>query len=77
MRITEGECVYCGASLTGKRRGSLFCDDRCRKRFARANPASPLVRDRAQDAASRNNADSSLIESATCEDEKSHLGQHP
>lgn len=61
VRITEGTCAYCQGQLEGKRRGSLFCNDRCRKRFARANPTSPLVRDRVKDAASPNNADNGLV----------------
>jgi hypothetical protein len=28
-----GACRGCGASLKGKRKGALFCDDACRKRF--------------------------------------------
>ncbi len=38
---TPGKCAYCGGSLRGKKRGSNFCDDTCRKRFSRKNaPAS-------------------------------------
>jgi hypothetical protein len=35
-RSTPGKCVYCGASLDGKRRGALYCDEICKKRAARA-----------------------------------------
>jgi len=28
---TPGKCAYCGGRLTWKKRGSLFCDDTCRK----------------------------------------------
>ena len=31
---TPGNCAYCGGSLKGKRRGALFCDEICKKRFA-------------------------------------------
>jgi hypothetical protein len=33
---TPGKCVYCGATLKGKRRGALYCDETCKKRAARA-----------------------------------------
>jgi hypothetical protein len=29
------DCMQCGKPLEGKRRGALFCKDRCRKRFDR------------------------------------------
>jgi hypothetical protein len=32
---TPGKCVYCGATLEGKRRGALYCDEICKKRVAR------------------------------------------
>jgi hypothetical protein len=32
---TPGKCVYCGATLEGKRRGALYCDEVCKKRVAR------------------------------------------
>lgn len=35
-RSTPGRCVYCRATLEGKRRGALYCDEICRKRAARA-----------------------------------------
>lgn len=34
-RSTPGKCVYCGATLQGKRRGALYCDETCKKRAAR------------------------------------------
>ena len=30
-----GRCAYCGGSLKGKKRGSIFCDDVCRKAHSR------------------------------------------
>ena len=32
---TPGKCAHCGGSLKGKKRGSLYCDDVCRMRYAR------------------------------------------
>ena len=32
---TPGKCAYCAGSLTGKKRGSIFCDDVCRKANSR------------------------------------------
>src|SRR5690242_11375574 len=32
---SPGKCVNCGASLKGKRRGALYCDEVCRSRFSR------------------------------------------
>ena len=43
------DCMQCGKPLEGKRRGALFCKDRCRKRFdrwqnkAEANGYDPSV----------------------------------
>jgi hypothetical protein len=34
-RATPGKCAYCGGSLKGKKRGSIFCDDPCRKAHSR------------------------------------------
>jgi hypothetical protein len=34
-RATPGRCTYCGGSLKGKKRGSIFCDDACRKASSR------------------------------------------
>ena|SRR5579871_4787718 len=31
-RRDYGTCIGCGGSLEGKRKGSLFCSDTCRKR---------------------------------------------
>jgi hypothetical protein len=36
---SPGKCALCGGSLYGKKRGSMFCDDSCRKRFSRKNAA--------------------------------------
>jgi len=33
--FTPGKCAYCGATLEGKRRGALYCDEVCKKRVAR------------------------------------------
>jgi hypothetical protein len=35
-RSTPGKCVYCRASLEGKRRGRRYCDEICKKRAASA-----------------------------------------
>ena len=35
-RSTPGKCVYCAATLKGKRRGALYCDEICKKRAARS-----------------------------------------
>ena len=32
---TPGKCRHCGGSLKGKKRGSIFCDDACRKALSR------------------------------------------
>ena len=32
---TPGKCAYCGATLEGKRRGALYCDEVCKKRLAK------------------------------------------
>jgi hypothetical protein len=32
---TPGRCAHCGGSLKGKKRGSIFCDDVCRKAHSR------------------------------------------
>ena len=32
---TPGKCVYCQATLAGKRRGALYCDEICKKRATR------------------------------------------
>ena len=36
-RSSPGRCAFCGGLLYGKKRGSIFCDDSCRKRFSRKN----------------------------------------
>ena len=38
---SPGKCVYCGAILEGRRRGSFFCDDICRKRYSRVKTRMP------------------------------------
>ena len=35
---TPGKCVYCGALLKDKRRGSIYCEEKCRKAFGRRGP---------------------------------------
>jgi hypothetical protein len=35
-RSTSGKCLHCGATLEGKRRGALYCDEICKKRAARS-----------------------------------------
>jgi hypothetical protein len=32
---SPGKCAYCGGALTGKKKGSIYCDDACRKRASR------------------------------------------
>jgi hypothetical protein len=34
-RATPGKCTYGGGNLKGKKRGSIFCDDACRKAHSR------------------------------------------
>ena len=34
-QATPGECAYCGGSLSGKKRGALYCNDVCRMRHTR------------------------------------------
>lgn len=34
-RATPGRCTYCGGSLKGKKCGSVFCDEACRKAHSR------------------------------------------
>ena len=36
-RSNPGRCANCGGPLQGKRRGALYCDDICRKRYAQKN----------------------------------------
>jgi Fe-S-cluster-containing dehydrogenase component len=38
-RSAPGKCVYCRATLEGKRRGALYCDEICKKRAARIGRA--------------------------------------
>jgi len=38
-RSTPGKCVYCRAALEGKRRGALYCDEKCKKRVTRSGRA--------------------------------------
>ena len=37
---TPGKCLYCGASLVGKKRDAVFCDDTCRKAHSRKDERS-------------------------------------
>ena len=37
---SPGRCVYCHGGLEGKKRGSLFCDDTCRKAYSRKTTIS-------------------------------------
>jgi len=37
--FTPGKCVYCAATLEGKRRGALYCDETCKKLAARKEMA--------------------------------------
>ncbi|MCZ6625028.1 MAG: recombinase family protein [Deltaproteobacteria bacterium] len=36
-RASPGRCANCGGPLQGKRRGALYCNDMCRKRYAKKN----------------------------------------
>ena len=36
-RAAPGKCTYCGGRLEDKKRGSIFCDDACRKALSRKN----------------------------------------
>lgn len=38
-RSTPRKCLYCGATLEKKRRGALYCGEKCKKRAARAGKA--------------------------------------
>lgn len=41
--ITYGDCLGCGVSLVGGRKGRLYCSDVCRKRLGRRNnPETPI-----------------------------------
>ena len=40
---TPGKCVYCGATLEGKRRGALYCDEVCKKRVGRTGRAQSMA----------------------------------
>ncbi len=37
-QATPGRCANCGGPLQGKKRGSIYCDDICRKRHSRKEP---------------------------------------
>ena len=34
-QATPGKCAYCGGSLSGRNRATLYCDDACRMRHSR------------------------------------------
>jgi len=40
---TPGKCLYCRGSLEGKKRGAHYCDEICKKRWARARRSSSTV----------------------------------
>ena len=40
---TPGMCVYCGTILERKRRGTLYCNEVCRKRVARTVRAQSMA----------------------------------
>ena len=42
-RANPGRCANCGGPLQGKRRGALYCDDICRKRYAQKNGGIPTA----------------------------------
>lgn len=39
--MVQHNCLYCGFPLKGKRKGSLYCDDKCRMRYARGGGKKP------------------------------------
>jgi hypothetical protein len=43
---SPGKCAYCCAPLKGKRRGTLYCDEICKKRFARKHQPIATAKDR-------------------------------
>ncbi len=40
---SPGKCIHCGASLKGKRRGALYCDEICKKRAARGKQLGSMA----------------------------------
>ena len=67
-RARPGKCVNCGGSLSGKKRGALYCDDACRKACGRKIPVS-------RDAATPKIPDTDVIESVTYNSENRGSGQ--
>ena len=55
------KCAYCGGQISGRKRDSMFCSDRCRKANSRRMRQSPR---------SGNIADSTLMLSTACGGEK-------
>ncbi len=43
-RSNPGRCANCGGPLQGKKRGSIYCSESCRKRHSRRNGANPAGR---------------------------------
>ena|SRR6516162_1542327 len=41
---TPGKCAFCGSSLQGRKRGTLFCDDVCRMRYSRGRDRTGMGR---------------------------------
>ena len=41
---SPGKCVNCGAKLEGKRRGALYCDEKCKRRVARRRELQSVAR---------------------------------
>ena len=73
-RASPGKCAYCGNPLEGKRRGTAFCGDKCRKSLARSgNPDAHLI----ENAATRNIADSDLIKPTSYSRKNRRVGQRP
>ena len=67
-RTKPGACAYCGGSLSAKRRGALYCSDRCRQRDTK-EPGS------LKNGEGRNIAVSDPIESTHCSRKNRGLGQ--
>jgi len=63
-----GRCAYCDASLNGKKRGSLYCDETCRKAHARKVQVPG-------DAANQKIPDADAIESIVSREENRPPGQ--
>jgi hypothetical protein len=64
-----GRCAHCGGSLRGKKRGTLYCDDACRKAYSRSVQALRALPAKI--------ADTNIVQSTTCKDTNRELEQSP